>query len=171
MATQVTLKVKEEDGTVKKEQHEIEDIDLLQFEQMMKVIKEIFVQVQEDESLKQLFRDLFLEESSEADDEVIEIQDQHFISNLINSFETIAVHMPAKGVKLLSVLSGIETHTLQKQKVLDVLDIYDAVIDENDLERLWKRAKKSLAATKAKMTFVNLRRKATEKPVAKKAQA
>lgn len=172
MATQVTLKVKDEEGNIQKQQHEIEDIDLLQFEQTMKVVKDIFVQLQEDESLKQLFTDLFDEASTNEEGETeLDLQDQQFINNLINSFETLAVHIPAEAIRLLSVLSGIEINTLQRQKMLDVMDIYDAVIDENDLERLWKRAKKSLAATKAKTSFMKITRKVAQDPMAQPAQA
>ncbi|MFD2924167.1 hypothetical protein [Halobacillus naozhouensis] len=176
MSTTVTLKVKGEAGDIQKQQNEIEAINLLQFEQTMKVIKDVFVQVQEDEGLKQLFANIFKEEQKpegeEKDEESQEDdEDAQFIMNLIDSFDTIAVHLPAKAVHLLSVLSDIEINTLQKQKMLDVMDIYDAVIEENDLERLWKRAKKSLATTKAKMAFVNLRKKATSKNSAEKTQA
>lgn len=154
MATQVTLKVKDNEGNIQKKQHEIEDIDLLQFEQMMKVINDIFQQLQNDESLKQLFTDLFKEGEAQE-------LDQRFIQSLVNSFEVLAVKMPEEAFRLLSILSGVELSILRQQKLLDVMDIYDAVIDENDIERLWKRAKKSLAATKVKMNFMKITRQAT----------
>lgn len=182
MPTQITLKVKDEDGNIQKQQHEIEDINLLQFEQTMKVIKDIFVQLQEDESLKDLFTSLFREsadeeennESTEEENQVIDLQDvkdQQFIANLVNSFETLTMKLPGEAFRLLSVLSDIEINTLRKQKLMDVMDIYDAVIDENDLERLWKRAKKSLAATKVKMSFMKITRKATQSSMTKQVQA
>ena len=153
---QVTLKVKDNEGNIKKEQHEIEGIDLFQFEQMMKVIKDVFVELQKDESLSQLFKDLFDGQGEDED------MDAVFIQNIVNSFETLALKLPNQAFRLLSILSGIEFDTLRKQKMLDAFDIFDAVVEENDLERLWKRAKKSLATTKVKLAFAKKVKKATQ---------
>lgn len=163
MATQITLKIKDEEGNIQKRQHEIEDINLLQFKQMMKVLKDIFVQLQEDESLKQLFMDLFNQEVDKAGEGELDTNEQQFINNLINSFETLAVHMPEKAIQLLSILSEIDENTLKEQKIFDVFDVFDAVIEENDIERLWKRAKKSFAKSKVKMSFLNFARQETER--------
>lgn len=161
MTTQVTLKIKEEDGQVKKIQHEIEEINLFQFEDVMKSVKEIFTEVQQDEALKAMFSELFDNASAEGE-EIEKSIDAKFIQNAIGSFETLAVHMPGKAFALLSALSGIDLKLLKSQKAGDVFDIFDAVVEENDLERLFNRAKKSLAATKVKMAFMKKVKKATE---------
>ncbi|OKL36991.1 hypothetical protein [Domibacillus mangrovi] len=162
MTTQVTLKIKGEDGQVTKVQHEVEEINLFQFEEVMKSVKDIFTEVQGDEALKTMFSDLFDGTADAEDEEVKQRIDERFIQNAIGSFETLAVHMPTKAFKLLSVLSGIELKTLQQQKVNDVFDIYDAVVEENDLQKLFNRAKKSLAATKVKLAFMKKVKQVTE---------
>ena len=164
MTTQITLKIKDQEGNTTKQQHEIEEIDLMQFQETMKIIKDVFKEVQEDESLKGLFADWFAGTNEEGAEEMAQRLDETFIQNAINSFETLAIHMPEKAFKLLSVLSGVPFETLRTQKVNDVFDIYDAVVEENDLQRLFNRAKKSLAATKAKMTFLKIVKKATKEP-------
>ena len=158
MSTQITLKIKDEKGNIQKRQHESEDINLLQFEQMLEVVKDIFVQLQDNKSLKQLFIDFF-NDNELSSEELEQAKDIRMIQSLISSFETLAFHMPQQAIRLISVLSGIEINILQQQKMLDVFDIYDAVIEENDLEKLWKRTKKSLAATKVKMSFIKITQK------------
>jgi hypothetical protein len=166
MATVITLKIKDDQGNVTKKQHEIEDINLLQFEKMMEVIKEIIHELRSDGSLTDLVGQIFEGESSPGEDETDELaRDAEFIMKIVNSFETLAIRMPKQAFKLLSVLTGIELGLLQQQKIIDVFDIYDAVVEENDIERLVNRVKKSLSVTMAKTKFLNLARKATA-PVA-----
>lgn len=164
MATIVTLKIKDDQGNITKQQHEIEDINLIQFEQMLKVIKEIFQELQKDTSLVSLLDDMFggKGNTGESNQEDVETNmDMQFVQKAIGSFDTLAVKMPAQAFKLLSVLSGVDIEILRQQKVSDVFDIFDAVIEENDIERLINRAKKSLVATVAKAKFLQLARKAT----------
>ncbi|KQL57236.1 MULTISPECIES: hypothetical protein [Bacillaceae] len=153
MATKVTVIYKDDNGVVQKEQHSVEDLNLFQFQELMKVVKDIFTKVEQDSQLKELFGELFNaeEEGEEAD--------MAFIAKLTGSFDTLAVYLPEQAFKLLSILSGVEYKILVQQKAIDALDIYDAVIEENDIEKLWKRAKKSLAGTKAKLTFIQLGKK------------
>lgn len=164
MATTVTLKIKDDQGNITKQQHEIDDINLIQFEQMMKVVKEIFQELQKDDSLVGLLNDLFGGGMKPGENEPEELEmkmDMEFVQKAIGSFETLAVKMPAQAFKLLSVLSGIDIEILRKQKVLDVMDIFDAVVEENDLERLINRVKKSLVGTVAKVKLLQLARKVT----------
>ena len=73
MATVITLKIKDQEGNVRKENHEVEEIDVLQFKQLMKTIKEIMAKVNENEDLKVLFGSLTngqgLEDEDAADQE------------------------------------------------------------------------------------------------------
>lgn len=164
MPTNVTLKKKDEAGNITKHQHEIEDIDLLQFQEMMAIIKEVIQDLKDDESLREFLNEIFEDELQTGEvepEEIIKNKDAEFILKAVNAFETLAIKMPEQAFKLLSVLSGIEFSVLQKQKLIDVLDIYDAVVEENDIERLIKRVKKSLGTTAAKAKFLSLARRAS----------
>jgi hypothetical protein len=165
MATTITLKVKDEQGNVIKNQHVIEDINLIQFEQMMGTIKEIIKEMKNDESLSDLLSNILdgTSKDEENPEELVKQLDNDFVLKLANSFETLAVRMPQQAFKLLSVLSGVELDILRQQKFIDVLDIYDAILEEKDLERLISRVKKSLALTGAKLKFQSLIKRATLK--------
>lgn len=168
MATVITLKIKDQEGNVRKENHEVEEIDVLQFKQLMKTIKEIMAKVNENEDLKILFGSLT--NGQGLDDE--DAADQDVITKAIASFDMLAVELPDQAFKLLSILSGVELYVMEKQKLKDVMDIYDAVLEENDMDDLINRAKKSLALTQTKFKFKNFMEKVkttTEKPKTKAA--
>lgn len=149
MSTTVTL-VQKNGEDIKRIAHEIEDINLLQFQNAMKVIKDIVVEVQNSPELAALVQDLFASDEGENDQMKL---DKQFISNLIGSFELFLVHLPDQAFKLLSALSNIKLEQLKEQKVMAVFDIYDAVLEENDIEALVERGKKSLAKSKAALAF------------------
>lgn len=173
MATVITLKIKDQEGNVKKENHEVEEIDVLQFKQLMKTVKEIMALVNENEDLKVLFGSLNNGQGLDDDDEAGAVADQDVITKAIGSFDVLAVELPDQAFKLLSILSGVDHDVMEKQKLKDVMDIYDAVLEENDMEDLVKRAKKSLALTQTKFKFKNFMEKVkttTEKPKTKAAK-
>jgi len=171
MATIITLKIKDQEGNVKKENHEVEEIDVLQFKQLMKTVKEIMARVNENEDLKVLFGSLTNGQGLD-DEEAGAAADQDVITKAIASFDMLAVELPDQAFKLLSILSGVTPDVMEKQKLKDVMDIYDAVLEENDMEDLVKRAKKSLALTQTKFKFKDFMEKVkttTEKPKTKAA--
>lgn len=171
MSTVITLKIKDQEGNVKKENHEVEEIDVLQFKQLMKTVKEIMAKVNENEDLKVLFGSLTNGQGLD-DEEVGFAADQDVITKAIASFDMLAVELPDQAFKLLSILSGVELAVMEKQKLKDVMDIYDAVLEENDMDDLINRAKKSLALTQTKFKFKNFMEKVkttTEKPKTKAA--
>jgi len=172
MATIITLKIKDQEGNVKKENHEVEEIDVLQFKQLMKTVKEIMARVNENEDLKVLFGSLTNGQGLDDEEAGAAAADQDVITKAIASFDMLAVELPDQAFKLLSILSGVTPDVMEKQKLKDVMDIYDAVLEENDMEDLVKRAKKSLALTQTKFKFKDFMEKVkttTEKPKTKAA--
>ena len=151
----VNLKIKNE-NTVETIQHEVEPINLFQFQKALKVIKEVFEIAQQDESLKGLLGDLFNAEENGDD------LDARFIAQAMEAFEVLLINIPNKAFELLAAMSGIGYDDLMTQRMEDVFDVYDAILEVNDIEKLVKRAKKSLAVTKSKVSFLNLARKATD---------
>ncbi|MEE3895315.1 hypothetical protein [Priestia megaterium] len=171
MATVITLKIKDQEGNVQKQNHEVEEIDVLQFKQLMKTVKEIMARVNENDDLKVLFGSLTNGQGLD-DEETGAAADQDVITKAIASFDMLAVELPDQAFKLLSILSGVTPDVMEKQKLKDVMDIYDAVLEENDMEDLVKRAKKSLALTQTKFKFKDFMEKVkttTEKPKTKAA--
>lgn len=160
MTITVNLKIKDEQGTVKTIAHEVEALNGFQFEDVMKVVNKIMKDMQQDSSLKGLFTSAF------GDEDVRDIDISKFnadlLANAVNSFETLFITMPGRAYELLAVLSGVDIQTLKSQKFEDALNIYDAVLEENDIERLINRIKKSLALTQGKMKFLQLAKRATK---------
>lgn len=150
--TTITLKTKQGD-TVKKGQHEIEAINLFQLSDSLKVVKDVFSLMQDDPALQELFAQLF---ADDADDN--EALDAKFLRHAVGAFEVLLINVPEKAYELLAAMSGIKLETLKEQKVMDVFEIYDAILEENDIEKLVTRGKKSLAATKVKMNFMKVKK-------------
>ncbi|POD46289.1 hypothetical protein BKM15_25960 [Pseudomonas syringae pv. syringae] len=161
--TTINLKIKDEQGNVQNKQHEVEALNGFQFEAVMKVVNSIMKEMQQDQSLKGLFSSVFGEEDIKEVD--LAKLNTDLLLNAVNSFETLFVKMPSRAYELLSALSDVDVHTLKSQKFEDTLNIYDAILMENDVERLVNRIKKSLALTQGKMKFLNLVKKATGQPV------
>ncbi|MFD1450831.1 hypothetical protein [Oceanobacillus sojae] len=151
----VNLKI-ENGNTTETEQHEVKKINVFQLQGFFKTIKEIIVIVQNDEALRGIFEDFA--NGANADTEVTP---QFVATRIAGAFEAVLINIPEKAFELLSILSGIEKKTLMNQPVEDAFDIYDAVIEVNDIERLWARAKKSFGATKSAMAFMRKVEKAT----------
>lgn len=155
----VTLKVKNE-NTVESIQHEIEEVNLLQITSALKVIKEIVEIAEQDKGLKSLFVNLFEQEENQDEDAWMVI-----LQSAAGAFDALLVNIPGKAFELLAALSDVEYDTLMQQTPFDVMDIYDAVLEVNDMEKLIDRAKKSLAATKKLTTIFKKSKAKAAQPV------
>lgn len=171
MGQTITLKVKEqvgEDTVVKKVNHEVEEIDLWQFTKTLACLKDILKALNEDDSVKEFFESAFGENPDLANvdkenaEELLKQMDNTFLIKAVQSFEALAVKLPEQAIKLLSILSGVEEPVLKKQKIVDVMDIYDAVIEVNDIEKIVTRLKKSLGSTMRAMKFLQKTKEATK---------
>lgn len=154
----VNLKIKEE-NKVETIQHEVEELNLFQITRAIKVIKDVMKLAQNDPHLKSLFEEIFTEQGAEinADD-----LDESFVQKLLGAMDVLLAEIPEKAFEMLSVLSDVEYDTFMQQKPEDVFDIYDAVIQVNDIDKLINRAKKSLALTKSQVKVMNLFPKRTQ---------
>lgn len=154
--TKVTLKIKKENN-VEAVQHEIESLTIEQFQESMGVIKEVFEIVQSNEALKAMFDQFFKDD--ELDDKELSID--LILQYAIGAYDLLLINIPDQAVRLISAMSGIKLDVLKKQKLEDFYDFYDAVLEENDIEKLYKRGKLSLATTKIKLSFAKKLKKAT----------
>lgn len=161
MATTITLDIKNAEGVVNKEQKHIERIKGYQYEEIMMAINNIITEVQQDQSLSDLFKGMFGIEG-EGTENLDDMELLEVAKKMAGSFEILLVKMPSHAFKILSILAELDVQTLKNQDFFAILDIYDAVIEENDMERLIERLKKSIALTQAKVKFQgflgNLRR-------------
>lgn len=153
MAQEIKLKVKQEvDGEMvtKFPTYEIEKLNFFKFIGVTKLVKEIIATVKQDEELSDVFATMFLEEPETAGEAQEEMKkDKEFMGKLVGSFETLAVNLPEKALELLCALSNIDKNVLGNQDFDVILNVYDAVIEVNDIKELTERVKKSLALTKS----------------------
>jgi len=152
----VNLKIKE-GNTVQTEQHEVEEISIRQVTNSIKTIKGIIDLAREDQHLQASLVEMF-DEAQQDNEEKEDAEDfgKVVMKNAAGAMDVLLMEVPDKAFELLSILSGIEYETLMNQKAEDVFDIYDAVIQVNDIGKLVNRAKKSLALTKAQTKVMNL---------------
>jgi hypothetical protein len=149
----VELKIKK-GNTVETIQHTIEPISLIQFRDGLKIIKDIIEQLRKDDLLSPLLQGIEGVEGGPG-------EDQELMAFLAGAFEMLLIEIPDHALHLLATLSGVKHDDLLQQKVEDAFDIYDAVIEVNDLEKLIARGKKSLTVTKARTKFLQRNRTAT----------
>ncbi|MGE7650475.1 hypothetical protein ACQKM1_22270 [Peribacillus frigoritolerans] len=164
MTTTITLKVKGENGDPISKQHNIERLNGFQFVGVMKVVNSIIKDLREDESLQGLMASVFGDE--DVRDVDLNQVTSEMVKNGVNAFETLAFKLPERAFELLSVLSGVELDVLKAQEFEDMLNVYDVILEENDIDRLINRVKKSFDLTKGKLKFLNLAKKATGTPEA-----
>jgi hypothetical protein len=141
----------------------IDDISFFQFGRLLKVLDKTFEELKKDDSMTEFIENVFGEDVDiQNTEDAIAEMDSDFLVKAMGAFNFIAVKLPDRAIELVSVLSGIEKELLEQQKLAKVLDVYDAVIEANDIEALITRLKKSWGATKAAMKYLNLRQKATQ---------
>lgn len=151
MAQEIKLKVKQEvDGEIvtKTPTYEIEKLNFFKFMGVTKLVKDIITEVKKDENLAQLFNQMF-NMSEEETEEQAALMNKSVLSAAAESFQTLAVYLPEQALELLSALSGVEKDVLGNQEIDAILNVYDAVLEVNDIEELANRVKKSLALTKS----------------------
>jgi hypothetical protein len=167
----VTLTIKkEENGQVVRVEEQF-TIDKMSFGAMMSLVKEIngvMQDVKGNNDLKNLVEDAFKDmggqdgQSLETIDDlnVMEsLQDERFVNGLAGAFDYIIENLPDRAQKIISIASDIPVGTLQKAYAEEVLDVYDAIVEMNNIVSLWGRVKKSFLSTKDH--WMGLVRKAT----------
>lgn len=156
----INLKIKE-DNKVETIQHEVEEIGLFQLTGAIKVIKDVLKLAQNDPNLQSLIEEIFEEEEGKN---ALDNLDNRFMQKLIGAMDVLLEEVPDKAFELLAILSDVDHDVFMQQKAVEVFDIYDAIITVNDVDKLIRRAKKSLALTKAQVKVMNIfqKKKSTE---------
>lgn len=143
--TKVQLKVNGEIQSV-----EVEEITVKQFKQGVKVVKAILAELKGNSKMSEFINFLSENEQLEADEKT---KDINFGVKLAETFDYLLEEVPEHIVSLLAIASGVDENVVDNQPIEKLFDIFDAIVHENDIERLISRAKKSLAVTKAKWTI------------------
>jgi hypothetical protein len=81
-------------------------------------------------------------------EEIESLKDQRFINGLAGAFDKLLDTLPERAMNILSIMSGIDRETLEKTYLDELFDVYDAIMQENDIMRIAERIKKSFFGTK-----------------------
>lgn len=148
MTKTLTLRIKDrETKAVTPTQFDIEEMDGYQFEETVEIISEIYESVQNDARTKDLVDGLFSGTLVPDEDQEVNME---FILKILDGFKVLLVTLPSQAFRLLSALSDIPLDVVKSQKLSKHLEIYDAIIEENDIVSLMERGKQSLNLTKEK---------------------
>jgi hypothetical protein len=169
--TKVTLTVERHEGDktiFESEQFEIRKIKLIQFTKTLNHVKDIIKALNEDESISELFAQFFEDGSVDAEgmdaqevEKLIQKADNEFLIKGVQAFNQLVTKLPDHAISLLSTISGIDPEKLYDQELETVLDIFDAVVEVNDVEALITRLKKSFGQTTSKLKFLQFRKEVT----------
>lgn len=172
MATTILLTKKKGD-TTQEVPFKVESITILQFQLILKVVKDIIKAAQKDSDVLGTIEELmnpkpvFVEEGANRE-EVEAAADRVYFEKIMEAMELLLEVLPDKAFELMAVASGINKELLVAQKAEMIFDIIEAVDESNDINALVKRAKKSLAAIMTKYQFKAFTKK---KAAAKNVQA
>ena len=147
----INLKVTENNVT-ETVQKEIEEINLLQLTNTIKIVAKVMKLAEEDENVKALIDEIAESQGEEAEEEA----GQRVMQKVVQAFDVLLINLPEYAFQILSSVSGIDYELLMQQKIDDVFAVYDAILEVNDIPKLVDRGKKSLALTKKKFGAMNL---------------
>jgi hypothetical protein len=143
---------------------------------VIKIVNDIYKTIQEDPALQIVFSELFGEEDpidpaifeKFTEEEQAQIEkdrkveaEKRFIKGMMDSFQVLLTKLPSEAIRLITALSDIERDLLEDQEMETVLNVYDAVLEVNNIEEIWERLKKSFNTTKRAMAFMNKVKTAT----------
>lgn len=152
-------KTENEKTVIENVTYEIKKAKFIQLTKLMSTVTDIIKEVKTNDDLKSLFS-AFSQEVNHEDEEAVRKVEMDIISKSVEAFPTIAVKLPEQALEILSALSRINKEVLEEQELENILEVYDAVLEENNIQEIIERAKKSLTLTTTKFNFKGLVEKA-----------
>lgn len=167
----LTNKRKDEKGNIIKEENQftVDRISFMAMIDLMKQVGSVLDEVKQNENLKAMIEGMFdgtfevdEKEADNVDEErkrrmeqLEKMKDERFMNGLTQSLGILMNEMPDRALKLISTASEIDEDVIKRAYADEIMDVFDAIIDENDIVKLVGRVKKSLTNTKAKWVAMN----------------
>lgn len=169
--TQVTLKTIEGNKEVS-ETFEIKPMNVFQIMRLSKELNNLLGDIKGNEHLKNALNNYFEQSAAnkEKNNEVIEkaqaegrdvLAEQiystrdtlsqvggDFINDILGSLEILLSDAPETLTELIATASNIDSNVVKSQDLYVFLDIFDAVVEVNDVNKLVERLKKSSSSLK-----------------------
>lgn len=144
----VTLTIKE-NNTKESVQFEIDRITTFQALKLKTEIGAVLKELKANGELTGILENLVKGQADAVEGEEMEVlKDQRFVNGMAGAFDQLLDTVPDRAVNILAILSGIDRSIIEKLYVEELMDVYDAVMQENDLMKLVTRMKKSFLGTK-----------------------
>lgn len=142
----MTNEVKLYDAEKKPFVHVVEELSIFQLAKTLSTFKEIVGLAKENQSVSELVDMAFAafdEEGKKNKD-----ADGPALTDPIDALQVLLEQLPEQTIRILSIMSGIDRDTLERQKGIVIFDVYNAIITANDMKEFIERAKKSLEVTR-----------------------
>lgn len=152
----VSLTIK--DGNTKtNEQFEISEIIGMQALRLNSEIGLIMKEIKGNGEVKGMLETILSDVDITADqsgdemtDKLEALKDERFVNSLADAFDVLIQTVPERAFNLLAITSDIPRETLERVTIVELMDVYDAVVEVNDIPALVERAQKSFFGTKDK---------------------
>lgn len=138
--------------------HTVEEMNIFQMTKVLNIVRNILEVAATDKSVRGMI-DGFVNYMEGDDSDAVAQEERDFRTTMLEGFQTLLTTLPEVTVELLSAMSGIKKDVIEQQKGLVIFDIFDAIVEVNDIEEFISRAKKSLDATKNRLNFLTFTRK------------
>lgn len=129
--------------------HEVEELTVNGFKKGMKIVKKILDEFKNNGNLQDLLAIMTTSDEGLTEEDLV-LKDNKFGESLANSFGFLVEEVPELITSLLAVVTDVEEEILDNQPIETLFDLFDQFVEVNDMEKLVKRVKKSLALTQIK---------------------
>lgn len=153
--SKITLTVK--NGTSKESvQFEIDRITTMQMIKLKNEVGAIMKELKANGELTNVLGDLLGGESAPSDGQdaqtiaLEQMKDERFVNGIAGAFDKLLETVPERAFNILAITSGIDREILESTYFEELFDVYDAVMEENDIMKIVDRVKKSFFGTKEK---------------------
>lgn len=147
-------------GDIEMEKVVVKRMKTRQLNQTMKVVTAILEIIADSPDLQEMIFDMFKggrdfnreiykvegltdEEIEEERRKFIDQKNDQFVGAILSAFPLILGRLPDLTVELLSAVSKIDLDTLLDQEPVLLFDVFDAIVEVNDLKELINRGKQS----------------------------
>ena len=151
----IKLTIKNGD-TKETQQFEIDRVTTLQMIKLKNEIGAVMKELKANGELTNVLEGLFSGDmmptdisTKDAQAQALEqLKDQRFVNGMAGAFDKLIETVPDRAFNILSIVSGIDKETLEKTYFDEIFDVYDAVMEENDIMKIVDRVKQSFFQTK-----------------------
>lgn len=140
----VLMMVKDEEQPIR-----IGRMKVKQLKQALKKIQEVINLVQAGEGTSELI-EYFMGMDKEPGSVNDALEDKMFIDNILGAFKVLFHKLPDEITELLAIVSGVDEEIIDDQEYDVLFEVFEAIIQENDIKGMIDRAKNTFFMARSK---------------------